>query len=282
MNESAVKATLYTWLSSQLGRQHVFTITFDADLITGNVVNGSFDAVAITAVPFDTDHDTTMANLAAEIQANVKIFTAVVTDDREITVTGSEFGNTITVVGPDVTAGASQAVATIDDVTEAVAITTIFENQKDDTGRNAPRPPYPYATVKIGTVIQEGTDELRDFDDDGIATFGGQRRATVSVNFFGPEAIEGATQAFNSLEKQTVKWIFERAGLAILQKNSVQNVPAMLETKFEERAVFDFFIGFADNVQDDIGVIEKVELSGEVEGAATGVIEIGPDTIDAT
>jgi len=86
-------------------------------------------------------------------------------------------------------------------------------------------------------------------------------------------------KAYNALEKQTVHDQLAASGIAILEKNDVQNLTGMLETIFEERASFDFFIGFADNVEDDLGIIESVELTGQLSGGITGDIIVGPTVI---
>ena len=84
MDESGIKSTLYDWLKRELGVRHTFTITFNADLITGNVVNGSFAEEDIDPVTFATSHGDTMTALAAEIQKRETIFKATVTAARVI------------------------------------------------------------------------------------------------------------------------------------------------------------------------------------------------------
>jgi len=269
MNQSSLKTALYNWLSVALGTQHVFTITFDADLITGNLINGSFNGTAIAQVSFDTDHDATIEAFALAIQKLAVVFKAEVTDNREITCTALTPGVEIEVTGLLVTGGISQAVATVATVTEPVAIPVIFSEQ------NAPRPsPYPYATLRVDSFIKLGWDETRSMDDNGIATIGGQRRATVSVHYFGTDPFTQITQAYSSLQKQTVRDAFSAAGIAIIQLNDIQNATTMLETAFEPHTTFDFFVGLADNVEDDLGIIEAVEVTGQV-----GDVVVGPNTI---
>jgi len=274
VNETSLKLALYTWLSGALGQSHIFTLTFNADFVTGNVINGSFDAEAIAPVSFTTNHTTTLQKLAEEIQKRAEIFKATVTGARQITCIGAENGDTITVVGPTVTGGATQPVATVSTVTSPILVTVIFADQ------NSPRPPYPYAVVRLDTMVKIGWDEVREIDPDtNIATIGGQRRMTVSVSYFGPKPLEEIAKAYNALEKQTVHDQLAASGIAILEKNDVQNLTGMLETIFEERASFDFFIGFADNVEDDLGIIESVELTGQLSGGITGDIIVGPTVI---
>jgi len=96
----------------------VFTVTFDIDFVASNLIDGTVGEEAIVQVPFDTDQATTLAALAAEIEALDSVDSATVTDTREITVTGATGGEDLSSGASfTVTAGASQAVDTIANVT---------------------------------------------------------------------------------------------------------------------------------------------------------------------
>lgn len=273
MNLAATKLALYNWLSKVMGYPNIFTITFDVDFVTGNQINGTIGASVLDPVVFTDDHATTLALLAEEIQKTAEIFKATVTGPRQITCVGAVNGTTVTPITITVTLGAVQPVDTVAQVQDAQGVRVIHAHQ------NAPRKGenddlYPYAVIRLDSFQQIGWDELREIDDNNIATFGGLRRGTVSISVFGEGALEYATQASNSLEMQTYIDLLSAAGIAILEKSSVQNLTAMLETKYEPRADFDFFIGYADNVEDDLGIIEKAELSGTVKGGKNGDLVI--------
>lgn len=274
MIEANLKATLYQWLSKAMGAQKIVTITFNADLITGNVINGSFGGDAIEAVTFSGNHADTLLALAASIQKTDAIFKATITGARQITVVGNLNGDDFVVVGPTVTGGASQATAVVVETQEAEEVRVVFSDQAQ------PRLDYPYATIRLDSIQRNGWDEIRSIDPvTNIATIGGQRSATVSIQYFGLNPMEQISKAYNSLEKITVLDALSAGGIAIIQKNPIQNLTAMLETIFENRATFDFFIGYAENVEDDLGVIESAELSGEIQGNKT-VVDVGPLTIE--
>lgn len=103
----------------------VYTITFAGALVTSNTFDMNVNGVALTQETFNTNSNTTMANIAAELQALSSIESAVVTDagggtddDRVITVTGALEGVAVDLDDLVVAAGASQTTA-------AVAITTL-------------------------------------------------------------------------------------------------------------------------------------------------------------
>lgn len=275
MTQATIRTALYTWLTRSLGVRHVVTLTFSADLITGNSVGMTVNGTPIDAVAFTTDHDTTLEALAVELVASTVILQATVTGAREITITALNPGVTLAFTAILVSGGASQATGVAATETEQQSCTVIFADQ------NSPRPDYPYAVIRIGSMIKIGFDELRDWGEDThyIGTFGGQRRATVTVDYFGSDPVEEITKAHNALEKQSIKELFIAAEIATLDRFGITNLTAMLETLFEPRASFDFYIGFADNYEDDIGVIEHVELTSTYE-TEQGELIIGPETIE--
>ncbi len=273
MNEGAIKSKLRIWLERSLGEPHTFKITFDADFILGNLIDADFDGELIDQVSFDTDQETTIELLAEEIRKTVKLFKVTVTGPRELTCIGAVNGDDITVTGPTVTGGASQAEATVETITDAAAVPVIYADQ------SSPRPNYPYAVLRLESIVKVGWDELRSLDDQNIATYGGQRRGSVSIDYFGNNPVQEMTKAANSLEKQSILDLFSSGGIAIQEKNEVLNLTRILETDFEPRASFDFFIGFADNYEDDLGIIESVEIAGEMdEGNFT--VTTGPEIIE--
>jgi hypothetical protein len=77
------------------------TLTIDAQLVIGCTINGKINGVAITPVPWNTDNDTTMADLATEIQSNAEIASAVASDfgavgyDNRITWAGQNVDTTV-------------------------------------------------------------------------------------------------------------------------------------------------------------------------------------------
>lgn len=280
MNESAIKSALVSWLKKQLGKPAVKKILFNADFVTGNQIAGSVNAQAWATVAFDTDQATTIEALADEISKLPGILKALVTGAREITVTGAHGGVDLVFVGPTVTGGASQAVATVSELQAAQAVEVILAEQ------NSPRPDYPYAVIRLSSIERVGWDEFRGVDPETrVAEIVGQRQATVSVDFFGEEpevgqhsrALEEIEKARTSLHKPSVQQELSAAGISIQLIGTTQNLTAMLETIFEDHANFDFFIGLAESVEDNVGFIEQVEFEGKADGE-----DQGPETVDAS
>jgi len=78
--------------SDKLPDKDVSVMTFDAQLVTANSIAGKVDGVAITPVVFNTDHDTTIADLITELESFSQIDTAVASDVGAV-----GYNNTVTV-----------------------------------------------------------------------------------------------------------------------------------------------------------------------------------------
>lgn len=105
------------------------TVELDADLVTSNDIDVSVNGSALTTIPFDTDHITTMNNIAAAIQSEPNIASVVVTGDNDrilqVTSDPNEAGIIDSFV---VTNGASQANATITNELQDVSPETIADS----------------------------------------------------------------------------------------------------------------------------------------------------------
>ena len=133
------------------------TITFSADLVTSNVVNGKVNNTAISPVTFATSHSNTMTLLAAAIEAlgiAANIADASVTSARVITVTAYDSSQPLVLHEFVVTAGASQAT-----VTYGSDNNRIFKGQPVKLTADGKIEPYAAGDIPaklIGYAVQDG------------------------------------------------------------------------------------------------------------------------------
>jgi len=101
------------------GTKEVGALVFDAALVTSNSIVATLDSVALTAVPFTSDNADTLTALAAIIEAEDVVSTAISdgTDTIDITFADNQT-HTLTVV---VTGGATQAGGAYTEDTAAVS-----------------------------------------------------------------------------------------------------------------------------------------------------------------
>jgi hypothetical protein len=113
------------------------TLVFNADLVTGNKVNGLVDGTAISEVPFDTDNATTLTNLAQAIEnASTKVLSATSDGTHTITVV-SRLDYDFVLSSFLVTSGASQASATITETVEPRLTSDLGKIRSDSDSGNA-------------------------------------------------------------------------------------------------------------------------------------------------
>jgi hypothetical protein len=134
------------------------SLTFSAALVTANVINGNVAGVAIPAITFATDSDTTMAAIATAIAGMAGVRDAYVVDagtsDRVIMVVPDNQTTGIPLTGFVVTAGGSQATVVAADVNKK-----IFEGMPVEinptTGRIQPLTAATASTTKIGYAVMD-------------------------------------------------------------------------------------------------------------------------------
>ena len=140
-------------------RVQVQTLVFDADLITGNIINGEIGGVPITEVLFDTDNETTLTAIADAIFAtagNTKIASAVSDDTDTITVTSILDVKDQNLTGWVVTGGASQAAITIDETAGSVKSSMIGSIRNDGDGGTATEIPDTMQIKIIEAITEAG------------------------------------------------------------------------------------------------------------------------------
>jgi len=133
------------------------TITFDADLVTSNTVDGQINGVAITQVTFSVDHDTTMDLLVAELLLNADIATATLTDastNRQITVTPPAETDPLVLSNWVVAAGATQA-----NVAVATDTNNVYKGQLVQLAADGTIEPVingDYRSISMGIAMHDG------------------------------------------------------------------------------------------------------------------------------
>lgn len=133
--------------------------------------------------------------------------------------------------------------------------------------QNAPQPREPFAVINCWVASgRRGRDEERlDDDAPGIIQHAGNRRLTVSLNIYGPGALELADRIAERLMTQAIaEGNLDPAGLAILRTSDPRNLTALLETRYQERAQLDLTVGCVSNWTEDVGYITSVGIEGDL------------------
>ncbi|EEV9286084.1 TPA: hypothetical protein L0W28_000469 [Escherichia coli] len=146
-------------------------------------------------------------------------------------------------------------------LSQLIAIPVIRANQ------SGPRPKLPYATYQISARTTIGGDDYGLVDGSGLMPVKGVREGTILVNFYGDEARENADNLVNAIRKTTSRYLMRRLHLVINATGSVTDLTALRDdANFEPMANIDLNFRYTTNYTDDVGLIETVDVTGQVGG----------------
>lgn len=133
--------------------------------------------------------------------------------------------------------------------------------------QNGPRLNLPYATYQVGSRTTVGSEEYGLAGDDGVIPIVGVREGTILINFFGDGARWHAEDLVNSIRKVTSHDLMRKLNLILFATGNVTNVTALRDNvTFEEMANVDVSFRYAAKYSDNVGVIETVDATGEIQG----------------
>ena len=133
---------------------------------------------------------------------------------------------------------------------------------------SAPLPPRPCVALQmLNGPMRTGSFDDQTYDTtNDILDVSGQRTMDYSIQVFGNPA-SGPTIAkqigadlSTSLTKPSVLDKLRAGGVAIFNIENIKDIPTLKETEYEERVQFDIKIGVPENVQDDTGCFETVDV----------------------
>lgn len=134
--------------------------------------------------------------------------------------------------------------------------TTIFAEQ------NGPRPALPYVTVRVARVEHGGLANRRLSTPGNPDTHYRPVRLGVEVQCYGPGALTTAENLHNSLDLEAVQDLFSTSNFARATVESVLSVSTVVDTGFEERGAFDIVFHGVQEITEDLGAIEHVNVNG--------------------
>lgn len=132
-------------------------------------------------------------------------------------------------------------------------------------------PTRPFAVAKARVASREGHPFYGPLDDDGIQPVYQDALVTLSIDTYGPGAFNLADNAWSKMVTTTINDAMMERGFAFVETLSPPtDLSAVVGTTFEERAHLDVSLRTALKILDDVGLIERVEITGNVnDGAAT-------------
>lgn len=134
--------------------------------------------------------------------------------------------------------------------------------------QNAPRIEKPYASLRIDTIRSSQHDIYSLVDDLGFQKSFSWRVATVELQTFGIDAGSKARTLSQLFQTETSSQRAQRLNCAVGNRLFLSEVPELLNmSQFEERGIYQFEFMFTDDITDDVGLIENVDIEGKLEGS---------------
>jgi len=131
---------------------------------------------------------------------------------------------------------------------------------------NAPRPDDPYFSLRMMNSARIGQDFV-DVPDGTteLATITGNRDIIIEVQSYGAGAWSAIEGMRTSLSKPSVQAALRANGLVYVDSTPITNLTLPIESRMEERRVFEATFRTAEQVTDDLGVIETVNVGATVK-----------------
>lgn len=212
-------------MTARLPNQNLSTITFDADLVSSNEIDGDINGSAIATVTFSSTHLATMNLIADAIEALDSNLTATVggANNRVITVVGNADADTINAANFVVTNGASQAGVTEDNSTSDTlfGIALRIQNKENKLNSSGSDGPEPYFEGEAVSMLTRGrvyvyVEDAVDSDDDVYLRYVQGGDADEKPGQFRSNADGG-----DAFKVEDARWVWGASadGLAVLEIN---------------------------------------------------------------
>lgn len=152
---------------------------------------------------------------------------------------------------------------------------------------NAERPQRPYATIQLIASPRIGRAYVGRPNNDGEARVLLDRELTISAQVYESTNESDPRSAFqrceslrDSLDKPSVREFLSGNGFSVRAIELLQDTPQLVDTRWEPRATLDVRFGLAKEMLDDVGVIEQIEVLGEMSSPGMADKEIQVSNIE--
>jgi hypothetical protein len=166
----------------------------------------------------------------------------------------------------------------------ATGIDVIWSDQ------DVPQPPWPYGTLKIisGPDRIGGEDNIRRSTDMTKAgeevqlEHNGPRHILVSCqviqgppNTHNPDlhARHLASAAHAALSLGSINQAFIVAGLAVVDIEAITDIDTEVGGEWTTRSVFDVTFAYTSSINERVGFVENIEITGTVDDSGTDIVE---------
>lgn len=134
--------------------------------------------------------------------------------------------------------------------------------------QDAPRPAGPYASVHIGNSKKYGEPNVIYSTDKTQTDVPTERQNAyeifVDVNFYRADAQSKAQTVHDALHRESVLDILADAGIGLGRYTDVKNLPTSIQSKWEQRAMFDLTLHTVSSDSETVTSLESATIAGVV------------------
>lgn len=136
------------------------------------------------------------------------------------------------------------------------------ENKVVEAYNKNPRPPKPFVDYHVLRAPSIGSGCVTDLDANGIQTTDMQKVAEVQVNFYGEQSLDLALAFINRFELESSLTRGEELNLGLLGIADPVDTSTPIAETYERRYSVRLRVSFNDEIKEDVGLIEHVDIAG--------------------
>jgi hypothetical protein len=127
--------------------------------------------------------------------------------------------------------------------------------------QNAERVLKPYGSIRVDTINAPQHEITLPVLETGYQVFGGWRRAVIELQVYGRNAGTIARRFALSLASYSSNEFAASLNVAVAARLFLGEVPELLNlSQYEERGIYQFALLYSDEMDDHVGLIERVEI----------------------
>lgn len=140
------------------------------------------------------------------------------------------------------------------------------------TNQNSPRPSMPYILLTLTAIPTEFFPFAGSTDNSGNRSLSYTGQFLLSIQSHGEDSMDYLQTLQESFSTADGKVALHNLGLTIQNESDITELPTVIDKTIEPRWLYELDIGFCNSYIENVGVIETVEISGEINGAKTSPI----------
>lgn len=144
-------------------------------------------------------------------------------------------------------------------ISENIELDIIWKNQ------NGMRPNPPYITLNILSYTKLGEKNTLSVDDDGNREVKYDEDISLEIESFGMDSQNELQKIKDSIQNESILSSLADQGIVIRNDFAIKDVSSLLDETIEKRYIYELTLGFVHSIIENVGIIETINFSEEVQ-----------------